>query len=65
MTSIVARVHGDAETARQTLLTRLTSIDPTIIMEQVATIQWVTRMETYLLKVAFWLTVGLGGLASR
>ena len=30
---------------------------------QVATMRWVTRMETYLLQLAFWLTVGLGGLA--
>jgi predicted permease len=60
-TSLVARVHGDPELARQTLLNRLTSIDPTI--EQVATMRWVTRMETYLLQLAFWLTVVLGGLA--
>ena len=55
------RVHGDPELARQTLLNRLTSIDPAI--DQVATMRWVTRMETYLLQLAFWLTVGLGGLA--
>ena len=62
-TSLVARVHGDPELARQTLLTRFASIDPTIVMEQVATMQWMTRMETYLLKLGFWLTVVLGGLA--
>ncbi len=60
-TSLVVRVHGDPELARQTLLNRLTSIDPAI--DQVATMRWVTRMETYLLQLAFWLTVGLGGLA--
>ena len=60
-TALVARVHGDPELARQTLLKRLTSIDPTI--EQVGTLRWVTRMETYLLELAFWLTVVLGGLA--
>ncbi len=60
-TSLVARVHGDAELARQTLHNRLTSIDPA--MDQVAAMQWVIRMETYLLQLAFWLTVGLGGLA--
>jgi predicted permease len=60
-TSLVARVHGDPELARQMLLNRLTSIDPT--MDQVATMRWVTRMETYLLHLAFWLTVVLGGLA--
>jgi predicted permease len=60
-TSLVARVHGDPELARQTLFNRLTSIDHT--MDQVGTMRWVTRMETYLLQVAFWLTVSLGGLA--
>jgi hypothetical protein len=60
-TSLVARVHGDPELARQTLQNRLTSMDPT--MDQVGTMLWLTRMETYLLKLAFWLTVGLGGLA--
>jgi ABC-type antimicrobial peptide transport system permease subunit len=60
-TSLVARVHGDPELARQTLQNRLTSIDPTL--DQVGTMLWLTRMETYLLKLAFWLTVGLGGLA--
>ena len=60
-TSLVARVHGDPEVARQTLLTRLTTIDPTI--GEVGTLRWVTRMETYLLRLAFWLTVVLGGLA--
>jgi len=60
-TSLVARVHGDPELARQTLQNRLASIDPAV--DQVGTMRWVTRMETYLLKLAFWLTVGLGGLA--
>jgi len=58
-TSLIARVHGDPELARQMLLNRLTSIDPT--MDQVGTMRWVTRMETYLLQLAFWLTVVLGG----
>ena len=62
-TSLVARVHGDPELARQTIVNRLTSIDPTMAMDQVGTMAWLTRMETYLLKLAFWLTVGLGGLA--
>jgi hypothetical protein len=60
-TSLVARVHGDPELARQTLQNRLTAIDPTI--GQVGTLLWLTRMETYLLRLAFWLTVVLGGLA--
>jgi putative ABC transport system permease protein len=62
-TSLVARVRGDAELVRQTLLNRLTSLDPTMDMDQVGTMRWVARTETYLLQLAFWLTVVLGGLA--
>jgi ABC-type antimicrobial peptide transport system permease subunit len=32
-------------------------------MEQVGTLAWMTRMETYLLRLGFWFTVGLGALA--
>jgi predicted permease len=60
-TSLVARIHGDPEVARQTLVTRLTSIDPN--MGQVLTMRTLARMETYFLQIAFWLTVVLGGLA--
>ncbi|MGH9387433.1 MAG: ABC transporter permease [Vicinamibacterales bacterium] len=60
-TALVARVHGDPDLAGQTLLNRLTMIDPN--MDQVGSLRWVTRMETYLLQVAFWFTVVLGGLA--
>jgi hypothetical protein len=59
-TSLVARVHGDPELARLTLFNRLSGIDPTM---EVGSMRWVTRAETYLLQVAFWLTAGLGGLA--
>jgi predicted permease len=60
-TELIARVHGNPELARQSLLNRLAAIDPHI--DQVGMIRSVTRMETYLLRVAFWFTVGLGGLA--
>jgi predicted lysophospholipase L1 biosynthesis ABC-type transport system permease subunit len=60
-TSLVARVQGDPERARQALVSGLTRIDPA--MDQVVTMRWVTRMETYLLELAFWMTVALGGLA--
>jgi hypothetical protein len=60
-TALVARVHGDPDVGRQRLLDRLTRIDPA--MDRVGTMRWVTRMETYLLRLAFWLTVALGGLA--
>jgi putative ABC transport system permease protein len=67
-TSLVARVHGDPDLAVQTLLDRLSSIDPGVGTGlenegQVGTMRWITRMETYLLRLAFWLTVVLGGLA--
>src|SRR6185503_11387581 len=59
-TSLIARVHGDPELARQSILNRLTRIDPD---SQVATMLWVTRMEDYFLQLGFWFTSGLGALA--
>ena len=61
-TSLIARVHGDPELARQTLLNRLTTIDPDMA-RQVTTLRTLARAETYFLSFAFWLTVVLGGLA--
>jgi predicted permease len=61
-TSLIARVHGDPELARQALLTRLTTLDPEMA-RQVLTMRTLARMDTYLLQVAFWMTVALGGLA--
>jgi len=61
-TSLVARVHGDPELARQKLLDRLTTIDPNMA-RQVTTLRTLARAETYFLQLAFWLTVVLGGLA--
>jgi predicted permease len=61
-TALVARVHGDPELARQTLVNRLTMIDPNMGRE-VLTLRTLARAETYFLQIAFWLTVVLGGLA--
>jgi predicted permease len=61
-TSLTARVHGDPELARQTLLDRLTTIDPNMGRE-VLTMRTLARMDTYFLQIGFWLTVVLGGLA--
>jgi putative ABC transport system permease protein len=61
-TSLIARVHGDPELARQTLLNRLTAIDPNM-GRQVTTMRTLARMETFFLQIGFWLTVVLGGLA--
>jgi predicted permease len=62
MTSLIARVHGDPEVARQTLLNRLTAIDPNMA-RQVLTMRTLARADTYLLQAAFSLTVVLGALA--
>ncbi len=60
-TSLIVRVHGDPEQARQALLQRLTLIDPN--MGEVVTMRTVARIETYFLQIAFWATLILGGLA--
>ena len=61
-TLLVARVHGDPDRAREAILNRVTTIDPDMA-RQVTTMRNVARAETYFLRVAFSLTVVLGGLA--
>lgn len=60
-TSLLVRVHGDPERARQLLLDRLTAIDPN--MGQILTMRTMASMETYFLQIAFWTTLVLGALA--
>ena len=60
-TFLVARIQGDPDLARQTLLERLTRIDPN--MGMIMTLRTVARLETFFLKIAFWVSVILGGLA--
>jgi len=60
-TFLVARIQGDPDLARQTLLERLTRIDPN--MGKIMTLRTVARLETFFLKMAFWVSVILGGLA--
>ncbi len=60
-TSVVARISGDSELARQAVVDRLTRIDPS--MGMVVTMKTVARIETFFLQVAFWVAVILGGLA--
>ena len=60
-TSLIARVKGDPERARQTLLDRLTLVDPN--MGQILTMRTMAMMDTYFLRIAFWMTLALGGLA--
>jgi predicted permease len=60
-TSVVARVSGDPELARRTLVESLTRLDPN--MGMIVTMRTVARLETYLLQIAFWVSLILGGLA--
>src|SRR5262245_11014599 len=60
-TFLVARIQGDADLARQTLLERLARIDPN--MGKIITLRTVARLETFMLTTAFWVSMILGGLA--
>jgi putative ABC transport system permease protein len=60
-TSIVARVQGEPNLARQALLDRLTRVDPN--MGMIITMRTVARLETFFLQSAFWVSLMLGGLA--
>jgi predicted permease len=60
-TSVVARVQGEPNLARQGLLDRLTRIDPN--MATIITMRTVARIETFSLQIAFWVSIILGGLA--
>ena len=60
-TALTARVHGDPGLAREKLLDALSTIDPRSY--EVQAMVWIPRMETYFLKLGFWMTVGLGALA--
>jgi predicted permease len=60
-TSVIARVQGPPNLARETLLDHLTKVDPN--MGNILTMQTVARLETFFLQMAFWVSVILGGLA--
>jgi hypothetical protein len=60
-TSLTLRVRGDLEQARQTLVGRLTSVDPGL--GEIVTLRTIAGLQATLLQVAFWVTVVLGGLA--
>jgi predicted permease len=59
--SLTLRVHGDPERARQILLDDLTRVDPGL--GQINTMRSIAGMLAYVLEVAFWVAVVLGGLA--
>jgi hypothetical protein len=60
-TSIVARVQGEPNLARQALLDRLTRIDPN--MKTIITMGMLARLETFFLQIALGVSVILGSLA--
>jgi putative ABC transport system permease protein len=60
-TSAMARVSGDPDLARQTLLDHLTRIDPNVGM--IVTMRTVARLERFFLNIAFWIALILGSLA--
>jgi predicted permease len=61
-TSLTLRVRGNLEQARVALLDRLTRVDPALDHE-VRTMQTVASLGAYILRIAFWVTLVLGGLA--
>src|SRR5262249_53710098 len=60
-TSVIARVQGAPDLARQALLDRLTKVDPN--MGTIITMRTVARLETFFLEIAFRVAIILGGLA--
>jgi predicted permease len=59
-TALMLRVRGNPEQARVALLERLTGLDPAF---GILTLRTTSGMQTYLLQIAFGLTIVLGGLA--
>jgi predicted permease len=59
--TLIVRVRGDVDQARRALLKELTLVDPDL--GQMMSMKTVARLETYMLQIAFWVTVILGGLA--
>jgi predicted permease len=60
--SLIVRARGNPEVARQALVNRLTAVDPDMSRE-VFTLRTWSRIETFFLQVASWVTIVLGGLA--
>jgi predicted permease len=60
-TALTLRVRGDSEQARQALLERLTRVDPGL--GQINTMRTIAGMQAYILRIAFWVAIVLGGLA--
>jgi len=60
-TMAMARVSGDPDRARQTLLDHLTKTDPN--MGMIVTMRTAARLEKFFLDIAFWVALLLGSLA--
>jgi predicted lysophospholipase L1 biosynthesis ABC-type transport system permease subunit len=60
-TSLTLRVRGDTDRARQVLLDDLIRVDPGL--GAISTMRNIARAQTYVLGIAFWVAVVLGGLA--
>jgi predicted permease len=60
-TSLTLRVRGDSDQARQVLLDDLIRIDPGL--GEITTMRNIARAQIYVLRIAFWVAVVLGGLA--
>jgi predicted permease len=60
-TAFTLRVRGDPEQARQALIERLARVDPGL--GELQTMRTVAGLQTYILRIAFWVAVVLGGLA--
>jgi predicted permease len=60
-TSLTLRVRGDPEQTRQLLLDDLTRVDPGL--GEITTMRSIARAQGYVLQIAFWVAVVLGGLA--
>jgi ABC-type antimicrobial peptide transport system permease subunit len=60
-TGLFLRVRGNPELARQALVERVRCIDPAL--GQTTTLATMAGLQTYLLRIAFMVTVVLGGLA--
>jgi predicted lysophospholipase L1 biosynthesis ABC-type transport system permease subunit len=60
-TSVAARLNGDSALAYRTLADRLTGVDPN--MGMIVTMKTLASLETSFLRIAFWVSLALGGLA--
>ena len=61
-TLLTLRVRGDPEQVRNALIDRLMRVDPALDHE-IGTLRTIAGLGAYILQIAFWVTVVLGGLA--